>query len=466
VKATKIIATIGPASDSPEIIRELILEGVNIFRFNTKHNEQAWHEERIALVQNIANELEVPIGIMLDLQGPEMRLMTREQKEITLPKGHEIDIYLDFKNKNAQLVLPYKEAFSVVEKGDRVLVDDAYVELEVTHKSRGYFTVRAVEPAIIHHQKGVNIPKKRLDLPSLTAQDRKYLTMAQKNKVDFVALSFVRDADDVAILKKEMQKQNIDADVIVKIENEIALENIESVVEASEVVMVARGDLGVEVPIEELAFWQMTIIRLCRQKNKPVITATQMLESMIRSPYPTRAEATDIANAIIGGTDAIMLSGETAAGNYPVRVVKVMNKIAAFNEHKLEKVSIEKDITDRTNLFAKLAVTVAKEEKIPTDKFIVFTQTGTTARALSSLRPDIPIIAVTENQKTVERLTMSYGVSTVKIKFPQGNIRDPEYALRQLRKMGELKEGENIILVHGINWQTPGSTNTLSVLTV
>ncbi len=466
MKATKIIATLGPASESVEIIQELISEGVNIFRFNTKHNDQTWHEEMIARVQRVANELEKPIGIMLDLQGPEMRLETKNEQDVLLTQNQEINIYRDFKNKNAKLALPFKEAFTLLTQGDRILVDDAYVELEVISLGRDYLTVRAVDPAIIRHKKGVNIPKKRLNLPALTQNDLGYLKMAQKNKVDFVALSFVRDVEDILILKKEMAKQKIDADVVVKIENDIALQNIESLIEAADVVMVARGDLGVEVPIEELAYWQTTIIKLCRQKNKPVITATQMLESMIHNPYPTRAEATDIANAIIGGTDAIMLSGETATGKYPVRVVKVMKKIAEFNETKLEKLPIDKNINDRTNLFAKLALTVAKEEKIPTDKFVVFTQTGATARALSSLRPNIPIIAVTENKKTIERLTVSYAVKAVKIKFPKGTIRHPEYAIRQLTEMGELKEGENIILVHGINWQTPGSTNTLSVLTV
>lgn len=466
MKATKIIATLGPASESVEIIRELILEGVNVFRFNTKHNQQAWHEEMIARVQNVANELKIPIGIMLDLQGPEMRLETKDGQDILLTQNQEINIYQDFKNKNAEIVLPYKEAFDALVRADRILVDDAHIELEVITKNGNHLTVRAIEPAIIQHKKGVNIPQKRLNLPSLTKSDLAYLNLAQKNNLDFVALSFVRDVNDILRLKKEMAKQNINADVVAKIENSSALKNIGTIIEASDVVMVARGDLGVEVPIEELAYWQMTIIKLCRQKNKPVITATQMLESMIHSPRPTRAEATDIANAIIGGTDAIMLSGETATGKYPVRVVKVMKKIAEFNETKLDKVQIDKDIKDHTNLFAKLALSVTNEEKIPADKFVVFTQTGTTAKALASFRPKIPILAVTESQKTIERLTISYGVQAVKIKFPKGTIRDPEYAIRQLTKMGELRGGENIILVHGINWQMPGSTNTLSVLTV
>jgi len=466
MKATKIIATLGPASESVEIIRELILEGVNVFRFNTKHNQQAWHEDMIARVQNVANELKIPIGIMLDLQGPEMRLETKDGQDILLTQNQEINIYQDFKNKNAEIVLPYKEAFDALVRADRILVDDAHIELEVITKNGNHLTVRAIEPAIIQHKKGVNIPQKRLNLPSLTKSDLAYLNLAQKNNLDFVALSFVRDVNDILRLKKEMAKQNINADVVAKIENSSALKNIGTIIEASDVVMVARGDLGVEVPIEELAYWQMTIIKLCRQKNKPVITATQMLESMIHSPRPTRAEATDIANAIIGGTDAIMLSGETATGKYPVRVVKVMKKIAEFNETKLDKVQIDKDIKDHTNLFAKLALSVTNEEKIPADKFVVFTQTGTTAKALASFRPKIPILAVTESQKTIERLTISYGVQAVKIKFPKGTIRDPEYAIRQLTKMGELRGGENIILVHGINWQMPGSTNTLSVLTV
>lgn len=465
-KRTKIVATIGPASDSKEIIKQLIENGVNVFRFNTKHNTPSWHEERIARVQNVADSLKTPIGIMLDLQGPEMRIETRGGLDIALKSKEKIDIYQTLEDKNALVALPYSDVFKDFHKGDQILIEDAYVELEVISKHHNKLTVKAIHDCVIKNRKGINLLGKKTSLPSLTQNDLKYLEIVGKNKIDFFALSFVRDVNDVRSLRKVMDKHNINASVVVKIENAIALENITSLVEAADVVMVARGDLGIEVPIEELAFWQNNIIEICRQKNKPVITATQMLESMMENPYPTRSEATDIANAIAGGTDAIMLSGETAAGKYPLRCVQVMSKIAIYNERMLSITKINKQINNKTDMLARLALDVANEENILTDKFLVFTQTGSTAKALSSLRPKIDIIAVTENQKTIEQLTLTYGVETHRIKFPKGSIRNPEYAIKQLTEKGILKKGENIIMIHGSTWKLAGTTNTLSIIKI
>lgn len=462
-KRTKIVATIGPASDAPDTIRALIHAGVNIFRFNTKHNEIEWHEERIKRVQDAADELKTSVGILLDLQGPEMRIETRDAEPVSILARERLKIYK--KNTNdARVVLPYPQVFDVLHRGDHILVEDAYVDLEIVDRRDDYFVVVSHSDTVIKHRKGVNLPGKNIDLPSLTEKDKKYLEIAGKNKIDFVALSFVRTVHDVKILRNQMGKHNIEADIVAKIENALALENIKDIVRETDCVMVARGDLGVEVPIEELAFWQNTIIDLCRQENKPVITATQMLESMITNPYPTRAEATDIANAVMGGTDAIMLSGETAGGKYPTKAVHVMAKIAKFYESRTRPKAINKNVYHRNDLFAKIAMAVSDEENVPTSRFLVFTQTGSTARALSSLRPNVQIIAVTEHQKTVEKLTISYGVMGYKIKFPKGALRNPEYVIEQLKNKGVLEKGETLIMIHGTNWKTPGSTNTLSVI--
>lgn len=462
-KKIKIVATIGPSSDDPGIIKKLIQNGVNVFRFNTKHNERAWHQERIKLVQKVADELKVPIGIMLDLQGPEMRIETKDARPIKLRAGERLKVFRRLSG-SASIALPYEEVFEVLRKGDHILIEDAYVDLEVIFKHKDFITAISRSDVTIKHHKGVNLPGKKIALPSLTKKDKKYLEIIGKSKVDFVALSFVRNANDIKNLRIEMQKHNVEADIVSKIENAIALEHIEEIVAETDAVMVARGDLGVEVPIEELAFWQSTIIELCRQKNKPVITATQMLESMIKNPYPTRAEATDIANAVIDGTDAIMLSGETAAGAYPIKVVETMSRIARFYENRMRPKPILKRNYTKEDLFAKLAIEVSEEEDVPTSRFLVFTQTGATARALSSLRPKVNIIAVTEHQKTVERLTLSYGVSAYKIKFPKGRVRNPEYVVSQLKKIGILGDRETLIMIHGTSWRQPGSTNTLSVV--
>ncbi|NMC35772.1 pyruvate kinase [Candidatus Beckwithbacteria bacterium] len=466
-KQTKIVATIGPASDSPETIKELIETGVNVFRFNMKHADIAWHEERIKLVDDISKEMNVPLGILIDLQGPEIRIETRDHADIIVKKGERIIFASTFSNSDINVCIPHEVVFEVLKEGDQILIDDGFLEFTIVEKNGDQLVVEAHDNYIIKHRKGVNLPGKHINLPSLIEDDLRKLDMAGKSKVDFVALSFSRTKEDIEILRTEMGKRNVKAAIIAKIESQPAIDNLDDLIEAADGIMVARGDLGIEIPIKELAFWQKEIIRKCRIANKPVITATQMLQSMVDSPRPTRAEATDVANAIFDGTDAVMLSGESASGKYPVKAVDYMSRIAAFTESKTNLI-MKCDVPhDTAQLIVHAAMAMIDSVEHPKiDAIIAFTETGYSAKILSSFRPNLPIIAVSRNQTTVEQLTLSFGVSPVKVDFPKGDILHVEPILEQLKAMRIVEKGQIIISIHGSKWQIPGLTNSVSIIRV
>ena len=465
-KLTKIVATIGPASDSPETIEKLIRAGVNIFRFNTKHSTPEWHEERIKRVQKVADELGESIGILLDLQGPEIRLETRDQATIPVKAGQELTIGLSF-GEGTDVIIPHAAVFQLVKFGQDLLIDDGFVETEILQVEPKRLVIKVKHDAVIKHRKGVNLPGVDVDFPALIDSDIRQLDSNARNKVDFVGLSFVRSARDIKLLRAELDKRQIKALIVAKIESQPALDRIDEIIAAADAVMVARGDLGVEVPIEQLAYWQQSIIKKSRAANKPVITATQMLESMIGNPRPTRAEATDVAHAIYDGTDAVMLSAESASGKYPVRTVEMMARIARFNEPHRVYDTPPLDSSDQTHMLAESAVTLAlNANHEPIDAIVVLTETGYSARAIARHRLPIPVIAATDNQKTCETLTISYGVFPVRTAFPKGVFTTPDKVLADLLKRDILHPGNRIIVVHGHHWQEPGNTSALAVVTL
>lgn len=462
-KLTKIVATLGPATDSEETIEKLIKSGVNVFRFNTKHAEPKWHEARIKRVQKVADKLAESIGIMLDLQGPELRIETKDEKDINIKKGDEVKVSTSFE-KGVELAIPSKPFFKALKKGDKVYVDNGRIVLNTVSVKKDSAMLSVRKDSVIKNHKGVNLPGKRIDLPSLVKKDLEQLNMASLNKVDFIALSFVGSAEDVKALRTEMDKRKTNAKVVVKIENKEALNNIDSLIEQSDAVMVARGDLGIEVPIEEIAYWQKVIIEKCKKAHKPVITATEMLESMINQSRPTRAEATDVSNAVFAGTDALMLSAETAIGDYPVESVETMANIAKFSESVKDFRVDRKKAEDQTQLIGMAAMDMIVNEGIDVDKIIVFTQTGYTARVVSSFRPKVPIIAVTDKQSTVEFLTLSCGVTGYKFRFPNGKMVSPDYVVDKLYKKDIVNKEETILVIHGARWKKPGLTNSITLV--
>lgn len=465
MKKTKIVATIGPASDSEEKIQGLLRAGANVIRFNMKHGDVAWHTERIKRLQKVADEMGVPVGILIDLQGPEIRIETPEKQPVVVEEGEEFFMAFDFVPGKKSIRVPDHRVIEGLQVGDQVLIDDGFMEFDLIKKEDGILTLKALGSYSIGHRKGMNLPGVHLELSSLIDDDLLKLDMAATEKVDFVALSFVRDVEDIRVLREEMAKRGVTAQVVAKIENAKATENLDAIIEVSDAVMVARGDLGIEVPFEEISYWQKTMIQKCRQAGKPVITATQMLQSMVDAPRPTRAEVSDVANAIFDGTDAIMLSGESAQGKYPVLSVSTMRRIAEFNEEKVELPPMEISGTlDQTETLTHAVMTILNENKnFDVAGIVVFTETGTTARKLSRFRPRVPIIAITEDDKVRDELCLSYGVTPLLMEFPEGDIVSVDPIIEDLKRMKVVEKGQRLLFIHGHRWREPGLTNTLSL---
>lgn len=465
-KKTKIVATIGPASDAPEKIAELISAGVNVFRFNMKHATIDWHSERIKRVRRAAKKINAPVAVLIDLQGPEIRLETKEQKEIPVKKGEEF-LFAEEANSKALIVIPHKEFFKVLNVGNFFLIDDGSLEFIVVEKKKNGLVGQALSDGVIKHRKGVNVPGKNINLPSLIRDDLKKLNMAVKNKVDFIALSFTRTKKDIETLRKELAKRNIKARIVAKMESRQALDNVNELIEATDAVMVARGDLGIEIPIEELAYSQKRIIKKCRLAKKPVIVATQMLQSMIRNPRPTRAEATDVANAVYDGADAVMLSEETSAGKFPLKAVQAMAKILKFNERKVNNLKFTSEAKDLKQLIINASISIINDRfKSNIGGVVVFTETGYTARVLSSFHPKTNIIAITDRQDTAEALILSYGITSLYIKSPI-NINHPaEPIINMLKKKGLVKSGCDLLFVHGEHRKRQGPISSISLVNV
>ncbi len=465
-KLTKIVATLGPASDSEETIEKLIESGVNVFRFNTKHGTSQWHQERIVKVQKVADRMKRNVGILLDLQGPEIRLETFDKLPFPIEKDQIVKFTPSFVDGINSICIPHELVFHSLSPKDQILIDDGAVELIVERVSKDLIEAKAIENGEIGHRKGVNLPGVEIPLPSLIKEDLMKLDMAANNKVDFVALSFSRTKEDIEILRSEMKKRNFDAMIVAKIESQQALTNLDELIEAADVIMVARGDLGTEVPIEQLAYWQKIIITKCREANKAVITATQMLQSMTSNPRPTRAEATDVANAVLDGTDAVMLSGETANGKYPVKAVQAMARIAAFNEKTNTFPEFKIEPKNQTDIIVNATKELLSQKFVEVKLILVFTSTGKTGRSISRLRPNVPILSVTADQKVVEELTISYGIEGVKSLLREGDFKLPNKTTDDLIASGRIKKGDTIIVVHGQNFYKEGSTNAVALLKI
>ena len=465
-KLTKIIATIGPATESVEQMEKLLDSGVNIFRFNTKHSTPDWHDSHIKQAQKIADAKGFTLGILLDLQGPEIRLETRDKKDVVVTAGDKLNIGLSFV-EGIDVIIPHAQVFELVKTGQDLMIDDGFVETEILTVSKDYLRVKVKNDSVIKHRKGVNLPGVDVDFPSLIENDIAQLEKNSRNKVDYVGLSFVRSARDVKLLREEMEKRGMKAGIIGKIESQPALDRIDEIIAACDAIMVARGDLGIEVPIEQLAYWQKTIISKCRIAGKPVVTATQMLESMIYQPRPTRAEATDVAHAIFDGTDAIMLSGETAGGKYPIRTVEMMARIAKWNERLRDPENYSYAGDDSTTAVAEAAVSLVKSGIKPKiDAIVVFTETGFTAKVISRYRLPIPVIAVTDNKHTAESLTISFGVTPVISEFPKGIFTTSQKVLTDLSDRDYVHKGDTLLVVHGHHWQKSGNTSAMAIVTV
>ncbi len=468
-KFTKIVATLGPATESEEMIEKLVRAGLNVARFNVTHGTPEWHLTVIKRVRNVAKKLNTAVGVLYDLVGPETRIELPEEKSFDMKRGDKAVMTHDRSRKDKNLIYVPKNIVKALVKGNLVSLADGTCEFEIIKKYKNeYLVAKALNNFSVHHRKTMNTPGIVVNLPPLVKRDYEFLDAIKDGDVDFVSPSFIKNAQDVKIVRRELEKRRIKAPIISKVENQAALDNIEEIIEESDGIMVARGDLAVEVPFEQLAYWQKLIIQKCRDVGKPVITATQMLKSMIDTPVPTRAEVSDIANSIYDKTSAVMLSGETTIGKYPDKCVATQAKIAAFNE---PLVSITATETCPNNNLISTGIINAVYGLIThpienLDAIICLTETGDTATKLAKIRPKVPIHAITSNFRTYNKMTLSYGVIPHIVDWPKKEIINAISIVHELKKYEWIKTGQRVAVVHGETWKTPGETNTLSLIKV
>ena len=469
MRRTKIVCTLGPTSEEKEVIVRLVRAGMNVARLNMSHSTHQMHEKSIALIREIANELNTPIGILADLQGPKIRVGTLKEKVILEPGQQFILTTRDVPGNAIAVSVSLKELPESVHKGQVMLLDDGLLELVVDEVENTDIYTTVVRGGELKDHKGINLPNASVKTSSITQKDISDLEFAIKHDVDMVALSFVRSAQDVVQLRSIMEEFGGSIPIISKIEKHEAVTNIDDIIAESYGIMVARGDLGIEIPIEQVPIVQKMIIEKCNQQAKPVITATQMLDSMIRNPIPTRAEATDVANAVFDGTDALMLSGETAFGQYPVEAVATMAKIAQYAEDSImyKAVMEERKIYTRSIITDAIAFSASESAKtLGADCIITATQSGYTARKISKYKPRIPVLAVTTNKKVMNQLALSYGVVPVEIKHCEDINTLIDEALNTCKQKELIHNGDLLIITAGILAGVTGGTNVLRVYLV
>ncbi|HHW37170.1 MAG TPA: pyruvate kinase [Bacillales bacterium] len=468
MRKTKIVCTIGPASESIETLMDLMQAGMNVARLNFSHGNYQEHGERIRSIREAANTLGKTVAILLDTKGPEIRTHNMENGEIHLQAGHEIVISMTEVTGNAdKFSITYPGLIHDVDKGSKILLDDGLIELEVLDKQNEEIRTKIINSGVLKNKKGVNVPNVVINLPAMTEKDAQDILFGIEQQVDFIAASFVRKAQDVLAIRELLEKNNgASIRIIPKIENQQGVDNINEILEVSDGLMVARGDLGVEIPAEEVPLVQKMLIKKCNTAGKPVITATQMLDSMQRNPRPTRAEASDVANAIFDGTDAIMLSGETAAGSYPKEAVQTMDRIASKAETALSYQELltvrrkESEVTITDAISQSVAHTALN---LNVTAIITPTESGSTAQSISKYRPKAPIIAVTPNDAISRKLALVWGVFTKVGETAETTDEMLDTAVQEALETGLVSHGDLVVLTAGVPVGTPGTTNLMKV---
>ena len=465
---TKIVATVGPASSSREMLKKLFISGVDVFRLNMSHGTHEDVRERHQLIREIEMELERPIGVLVDLQGPKLRVGQFAEGSAELEQGAKFRFDLtELPGDVNRVTLPHPEIFAALEPGATLLVNDGKIRLKVLACDAESADCEVLAGGTISNNKGVNLPDVVLPLAALTEKDRKDLEFALGLGIDWLALSFVQRPEDVAEARDLLGDQRVS--IMVKVEKPAAVKRFDDILEIADGIMVARGDLGVEMMSWELPAIQKRMIRRCRQNGKPVIVATQMLESMIESPQPTRAEVSDVATAIYDGADAVMLSAESAAGKYPIEAVEMMDNVARNVEaDELYRRSIEAGPAIGRESVSEAITTAAREVAEATDVKAIccFTHSGTTALLAARERPQVPIIALTPIQATARRLALSWGLHCVTTPEVERFKLAVVQASRACRKDGFASEEDRIIVTAGVPFNRPGTTNILRVAPV
>ncbi|MDD3766630.1 MAG: pyruvate kinase [Eubacteriales bacterium] len=465
---TKIICTLGPATDDPDVLRELMLNGMNVARMNFSHGTYEEHKKRLDAFKAMRSELGLPIAVMLDTKGPEIRVKKFKNDKTELSTGQKFVLTTrDVDGDDKEVSVTYKNLPGDLDKGNIILIDDGLVELRVEEVKGKDIICRVINGGTLSNNKSINIPGVHIHLPYISEKDKEDILFAIENDYDFISASFVRTADDILEIKKILEENNATyIDIIAKIENQEGVNNIDSILKVCGGIMVARGDMGVEIPFENLPAIQKMLIKKCYREGKRVITATQMLDSMMRNPRPTRAETTDIANAIYDGTSAIMLSGETAAGKYPVESLKAMRRIAKKTESSINyKKRFEEGNfilqTNVTNAISHATCTTAHD--LGAAAIITVTKTGHTARMISKFRPACPIIAATTDERVCRQLSLSWGVYPIMTEEKQSTDELFEHAVERAVQEGKLKDGDLTVITAGVPVGISGTTNILKV---
>ncbi|GAA0177600.1 pyruvate kinase [Clostridium sediminicola] len=469
MQKTKMIFTIGPTSESEEVLSKLMEVGMNAARLNFSHGDHAEHLGRVELIRELAKKNKKQIALVLDTKGPEIRTGVFSEGKVTLEEGNEFTVVCgeDIEGDITRCSVSYRELYKDVKEGSTILIDDGLVGLTVVKVEGTNVLCKVANTGVVGSRKGVNLPGISTNLPALTEKDKGDLIFACKNGFDMIAASFIRKASDVIAIKKILEQNGApDIKVISKIENQEGVDNIDKIIKYSDGIMVARGDMGVEIPLDQVPLVQKEIIKKCNQAGKFVITATQMLDSMMRNPRPTRAEASDIANAILDGTDAIMLSGETANGKYPIVAAETMSNIAKTAEKRIDYKSVlkRKVVEFQANVSSAISfATCTTAQELNAAAVVTATQTGNTARMVSKYRPQAPVIAVTPSERVARSLALNWGVYPLLAKMVYSTDALISESVDKAVEAGIVKNGDLVVVAAGIPVQYSGTTNMLKV---
>ncbi|MDE6993060.1 MAG: pyruvate kinase [Lachnospiraceae bacterium] len=468
MRKTKIVCTLGPATDNEDVLRQMMLAGMNVARCNFSHATYDEHKKRMDMIKKLRKEVGQPVAILLDTKGPEVRVKNFKDGRVTLEDGQLFTLTADeVEGTKDKVSVTYNRLYEDLEVGMRVLIDDGLIEMQVEQVDRTNIVCRVINGGTVSNHKGVNVPDVDLSMPYISDKDREDILFGISQDVDFIAASFVQKKEDILQLRRLLEKNGgSDIKIIAKIENAQGVTNIDDIIEVSDGIMVARGDMGVEIPYEEVPVIQKKIIKKVYRTGKQVITATQMLESMIKNPRPTRAETTDVANAVYDGTSAIMLSGETAAGSYPVEAVKTMVRIAERTEQDVDyrkrfyQSSRETD-TDITNAICHASCTTALD--LNAKAIVTVTKSGTSARMLAKYRPESDIISCATTEKVCRQLSLTWGVTPIVIKEEKEVFNLFDKAIQAAVKLKLLQTGDLTVITSGVPIGVSGTTNMMKV---
>ena len=455
MKRTKIICTMGPASSKKNTLRAMMRAGMDIARFNFSHGSHEEHRGRVDMVKNLREELNIPVALLLDTKGPEIRTkLLKEHKKITLEAGSEFTLTTgDIEGDETRVAITYENLYKDVKKGGKILIDDGLIELEIENIKNGDIVCRVLNGGELGERKGINVPYVKVKLPGITEQDKEDILFGITQEFDYIAASFVRDAKAIKEIRQLLDENGgHDIGIIAKIENAEGVENIDEIIKVADGIMVARGDLGVEIPPSEVPYIQKMIIRKCNENYVPVITATQMLDSMIRNPRPTRAEVGDVANAIYDGTDAVMLSGETAAGKYPVEALKMMAEVAESTEQYVDydKYVTHRSMYRKTKISSAIGISsVRTARNLEAACIITPTMSGKTARLVSSFRPPMPIYAITPNESVQHKMQLYWGVKPLKGYTKDSTENILLNSMETVKRKRLVKKGQLVVLTAG-----------------